>query len=151
MYDVIQGFYISDTPGSPSDKIVISRVTEEKCTISWKIPLEDGGDTVSHYIVERRETSRLNWVVMETECKTLSCVSTRLIKNNEYIFRVRGVNKFGPGVPLESEPVIARNAYSKLQRFPNFAIAKDKKNPKKCKNTKCYLVKCLFLEAEDFR
>lgn len=50
---------------------------------------------------------------METECKTLSCVSTKLIKNNEYIFRVRGVNKFGPGIPLESDPVIARNAYSK--------------------------------------
>lgn len=82
--------------------------------MSWKIPLEDGGDIVSHYIVERRETSRLNWVVMETECKTLSCVSSRLIKNNEYIFRVRGVNKFGPGVPLESDPIIARNAYSKL-------------------------------------
>lgn len=111
------GFPLSDTPGAPADKIVISRVTEEKCTVSWKIPLEDGGDIVSHYIVERRETSRLNWVIMEAECKTLSCVSSRLIKNNEYIFRVRGVNKFGPGVPLESDPVIARNAYSKLQHF----------------------------------
>lgn len=103
-----------DTPGAPADKIVISRVTEEKCTVSWKIPLEDGGDTVTHYIVERRETSRLNWVIMETECKSLSCVSSRLIKNNEYVFRVRGVNKYGPGVPLESDPVIARNAYSKI-------------------------------------
>lgn len=102
----------ADTPGPPSDKIVISRVTEEKCTVSWKMPLEDGGDRVTHYIVERRETSRLNWAVMESECKTLSCVSSRLIKNNEYIFRVRGVNKYGPGVPLESEPIIARNAYS---------------------------------------
>lgn len=100
---------------------MISRVTEEKCTVSWKIPLEDGGDIVSHYIVERRETSRLNWVLMEAECKTLSCVSSKLIKNNEYIFRVRGVNKFGPGVPLESEPVIARNAYSKWQHFEKFS------------------------------
>lgn len=113
--DLTVGCFLSDTPGQPADKIVISRVTEEKCTVSWKIPLEDGGDTVTHYIVERRETSRLNWVMMETECKTLSCVSSRLIKNNEYIFRVRGVNKFGPGVPLESEPVIARNAYSEPQ------------------------------------
>lgn len=112
------GFCRVDTPGAPADNIVISRVTEEKCTVSWKIPLEDGGDSVTHYIVERRETSRLNWVAMETECKTLSCVSSKLIKNNEYVFRVRGVNKFGPGVPLESEPIIARNAYSK-QHFPD--------------------------------
>ena len=81
--------------------------------MSWKIPLQDGGDLVTHYIVERRETSRLNWVIMEAECKTLSCVSSRLIKNNEYVFRVRGVNKFGPGVALETDPIIARNAYSK--------------------------------------
>lgn len=113
--DTSDSFFFPDTPGAPADNIVISRVTEEKCTVSWKIPLEDGGDTVTHYIVERRETSRLNWVIVEAECKTLSCVSSRLIKNNEYLFRVRGVNKFGPGVPLESEPVIARNAYSELQ------------------------------------
>ncbi|XP_036400676.1 titin-like [Megalops cyprinoides] len=103
---------VLDAPGPCTDTIKISPVTEEKCTVSWKIPLEDGGDPVTHYIAERRETSRLNWVVAETECKTLSCVITRLIKNNEYIFRVRGVNKYGPGVPLESEPVIARNAYT---------------------------------------
>lgn len=93
--------------------------------MSWKIPLEDGGDSVTHYVVERRETSRLNWVLVEAECKTLSCVSSRLIKNNEYIFRVRGVNKFGPGVPLESESVIARNAYSKaafLGSAPPFSL-----------------------------
>ncbi|KAJ8416942.1 hypothetical protein AAFF_G00328200 [Aldrovandia affinis] len=78
---------VLDTPGPCEDKIKISRVTEEKCTISWKIPLEDGGDSVAHYIVERRETSRLNWAIVETECKTLSCVATRMIKNNEYIFR----------------------------------------------------------------
>lgn len=108
---------IPDTPGPPDGKVTISRVTEEKCTVSWKIPLEDGGDSVTHYIVDRRETSRLNWVVMETECRTLSCVSTKLIKNNEYIFRVRGVNKYGAGVPLESEPIIARNAYSKSSFF----------------------------------
>lgn len=125
IWDLTVDFCLSDTPGPPADRIVISRVTEEKCTVSWKIPLEDGGDTVTHYIVERRETSRLNWVRMETECKTLSCVSSRLIKNNEYIFRVIGVNKFGPGVPLESEPVIARNAYSK-SRLVIFKDCKSK-------------------------
>ncbi|KAI4788997.1 hypothetical protein KUCAC02_035499, partial [Chaenocephalus aceratus] len=103
---------VLDTPGAPAESVTISRVTEEKCSVSWKIPLEDGGDIVTHYIVERRETSRLNWVLMETECKTLACVSSHLIKNNEYVFRVRGVNKFGVGVPLESEPVRARNAYT---------------------------------------
>lgn len=92
---------------------MVSRVTEEKCTLSWNMPQEDGGAEITHYIVERRETSRLNWVIVEPECQTMSCVVTRLIKNNEYIFRVRAVNKYGPGVPLESEAVIARNSFSK--------------------------------------
>lgn len=122
VYFMRKSVIISDTPGPPEGTITISRVTEEKCTVSWKIPMEDGGDRVTHYIVERRETSRLNWVIMEAECKTLSCVSTKLIKNNEYIFRVRGVNKYGPGVPLESEPVIARNAYSKYDYVLMFSL-----------------------------
>uniref|UniRef100_A0A8C9RLR6 Titin-like n=1 Tax=Scleropages formosus TaxID=113540 RepID=A0A8C9RLR6_SCLFO len=82
-------------------------------------PLEDGGDPVSHYIVERRDTNRLNWVTMEAECKTLSCVIA-MIKNSEYIFRVRGVNKYGPGVPLQSEPVVARNTFSKHDTICNY-------------------------------
>lgn len=106
-------FFCLDSPGACAEKITISRVTDEKCTLAWNPPQEDGGAEITHYIVERRETSRLNWVIVEPECQTLSCSVTRLIKNNEYIFRVRAVNKYGPGVPLESEPIIARNSFSK--------------------------------------
>lgn len=35
----------------------------------------------------------------------------KLVRGGEYVFRVRGVNKFGAGDPLESEPVIAKNAF----------------------------------------
>lgn len=112
-------FYLySDSPGPCAGKITVSRITEEKCTLSWNIPEEDGGAQITHYIVERRETSRLHWVIVEAECQTLSCVVTKLIKNNEYIFRVRGVNKYGPGVPLETEPIIARNAFSEYYYLP---------------------------------
>lgn len=103
----------TDSPGPCAGKITISRVTEEKCTLAWNAPHEDGGAEITHYIVERRETSRLNWVIVDAECATLSCVTKRLIKNNEYIFRVRAVNKYGPGVPLETETMVARNSFSK--------------------------------------
>lgn len=68
---------------------------------------------MSHYIVERRDTNRLNWVVMDDECKEPTCNITRLFKNTEYLFRVRGVNKYGCGVYLQSEPMVARNTFSK--------------------------------------
>uniref|UniRef100_A0A4W3IP84 Fibronectin type-III domain-containing protein n=1 Tax=Callorhinchus milii TaxID=7868 RepID=A0A4W3IP84_CALMI len=76
------------------------------------MPLEDGGAEITHFIVERRETSRLNWAIVEPECLTLSTVASRFVKNNEYIFRVRAVNKYGPGVLLESGPVVARNLFT---------------------------------------
>lgn len=107
-------FKFPDTPGVCEGSITISKVTEESCTLSWKPPVEDGGDEVSHYIVERRDTNRLNWVIVHAECKKLNCNITQLFKNTEYLFRVRGVNKYGPGVYLQSEPMVARNTFSKL-------------------------------------
>lgn len=81
--------------------------------MSWKKPLEDGGDSITHYIVERRDTNRLNWVIVDAECKALVCDIKTLFKNHEYIFRVRGVNKYGAGVALQSSPIFARNSFSK--------------------------------------
>lgn len=96
--------------------IEISKITEESCTLSWKPPLEDGGDEVTHYIVERRDTNRLNWVIMHAECKELTCNIACLFKNTEYLFRVRGVNKYGAGVYLQSQPMVARNTFSKYRK-----------------------------------
>ena len=69
---------------------------------------------VTHSIVEKRETSRIMWSIISE--KLVDCIVNvpRLIKDNEYIFRVRGVNKYGVGDPLESEPVVARNAFGIL-------------------------------------
>lgn len=103
---------LPDSPGVCEGSIKITNVTEESCTLSWKPPLEDGGDEVSYYIIERRDTNRLNWVIVHAECKDLTCNITRLFKNTEYLFRVRGVNKYGAGVYLQSEPMVARNTFS---------------------------------------
>lgn len=102
---------VLDRPGAPEGPISIYGVTNEKCSISWKPPLQDGGSDVSHYIVERRETSRLVWTVVEPKVQTLNLKITKLLPGNEYIFRVIPVNKYGVGEPLESEPMVARNPF----------------------------------------
>lgn len=102
---------VLDRPGPPEGPITIYGVSNEKCSISWKPPLQDGGSDVSHYIVERRETSRLVWTVVEPKVQTLNLKITKLLPGNEYIFRVIPVNKYGVGEPLESEPMIARNPF----------------------------------------
>uniref|UniRef100_A0A3Q3GMY7 Titin n=1 Tax=Labrus bergylta TaxID=56723 RepID=A0A3Q3GMY7_9LABR len=111
---------VLDRPGPPEGPISVYGVTSEKCSISWKSPLQDGGSDVSHYIVERRETSRLVWTVIEQKVQTLNLKITKLLPGNEYIFRVIPVNKYGVGEPLESEPMIARNPYTRSLRGTSY-------------------------------
>lgn len=87
----------------------------------WSPPADEGGAMVTHYIVEKRETSRIMWSIVSE--KLVDCIVNvpRLIKGNEYIFRVRGVNKYGIGDALESEPIIAKNAFGTQTVSPSFA------------------------------
>uniref|UniRef100_A0A8C9EWL9 Titin n=1 Tax=Pavo cristatus TaxID=9049 RepID=A0A8C9EWL9_PAVCR len=102
---------VLDRPGPPEGPAEITGVTAEKCMLSWKPPLQDGGSDISHYVVEKRETSRLVWTVVDSNVQTLNCKVTKLLEGNEYIFRIMAVNKYGIGEPLESEPVLAKNPF----------------------------------------
>uniref|UniRef100_A0A8C3Y2N7 Titin n=1 Tax=Catharus ustulatus TaxID=91951 RepID=A0A8C3Y2N7_CATUS len=102
---------VLDRPGPPEGPVEITGVTAEKCTLSWKPPLQDGGSDISHYVVEKRETSRLVWTVVDSNVQTLNCKVTKLLEGNEYVFRIMAVNKYGVGEPLESDPVVAKNPF----------------------------------------
>uniref|UniRef100_A0A3P8SRY5 Titin n=1 Tax=Amphiprion percula TaxID=161767 RepID=A0A3P8SRY5_AMPPE len=67
---------------------------------------------IMHYIVEKRETSRLAWTLVYGDMKATTCKVTKLLKGNEYIFRVRGVNKYGDGEALESEATKAMDPFT---------------------------------------
>ena len=84
---------VLDKPGPPAGPLEITGLTAEKCSLSWGPPQEDGGAAIDYYIVEKRETSRLAWTICEGELRTTFCKVTKLLKGNEYIFRVTGVNK----------------------------------------------------------
>lgn len=82
-------------------------------TLWWDAPHNDGCARVSHYLIEKRETSRLAWALIEDNCEGLSYTATKLITGNEYQFRISAVNKFGVSRPLDSDPVVAQIQYSK--------------------------------------
>uniref|UniRef100_A0A803VG61 Titin n=1 Tax=Ficedula albicollis TaxID=59894 RepID=A0A803VG61_FICAL len=103
---------VLDRPGPPAGPLEISGLTAEKCHLSWGPPQENGGADIDHYIVEKRETSRIAWTLCEGELKTTSCKVTKLLKGNEYIFRVMGLNKYGVGEPLESVAVKALDPFT---------------------------------------
>lgn len=102
-----------DKPGPPSGEIQFKKITADSITIMWDPPADEGGAMVTHYIVEKRESSRIMWSIISEKLEECIVSVSRLIKGNEYIFRVRGVNKYGVGDPLESEPVIAQNSFGK--------------------------------------
>ena len=106
-----------DKPGPPPGEIQLKKVTASSITIMWDPPEDEGGAMVTHYIVEKREASRIQWSIISENWAECIVNVPRLIKGNEYIFRVRGVNKYGVGDPLESEPVEAKNAFGKDKTY----------------------------------
>ncbi|XP_061139945.1 titin-like isoform X1 [Syngnathus typhle] len=102
---------VLDRPGSPEGPLRVKAVSGEKCNLHWNPPLNDGGASVSHYILEKRETSRVTWTGVDPHVETVSYKATKLTPGREYIFRVCAVNKFGVGEYLESEPFIAQNPF----------------------------------------
>uniref|UniRef100_A0A8D2NTC3 Titin n=1 Tax=Zosterops lateralis melanops TaxID=1220523 RepID=A0A8D2NTC3_ZOSLA len=102
---------VLDRPGPPEGPVQVTGVTAEKCALAWGPPLHDGGSDISHYIVEKRETSRLAWTVVASEVLPTMLKVTKLLEGNEYVFRIMAVNKYGVGEPLESAPVMMRNPF----------------------------------------
>lgn len=44
---------VLDAPGMPEGPCIISDVMADRVTLSWKVPIEDGGATVSNFIIEK--------------------------------------------------------------------------------------------------
>ncbi|KAM6937763.1 titin-like [Xenentodon cancila] len=103
---------VLDRPGPPGGPLEVSGLSAEKCTLSWGAPHETGGSEIMHYIVEKCETSRVAWILVYGDIQTTTCKITKLVRGNEYLFRVRAVNQYGEGEILESEPIKALDPYT---------------------------------------
>lgn len=102
---------VLDKPGEPQGPLIVTGIAKDHCSLAWKPPLQDGGSKISHYIVERRETSRLVWTVVDPKVKNVCLKVNKLLEGDEYIFRVHAVNQFGVGAPLESAPVLIKDPF----------------------------------------
>nr|XP_019933946.1 PREDICTED: titin-like [Paralichthys olivaceus] len=102
---------VLDRPGPPDGSLRVKVISADKCNLHWNLPLNDGGACVSHYIIEKRETSRVTWTGVDAHVEAVSYKVTKLVPGKEYIFRIAAVNKFGVGEFLESDPFIAQNPF----------------------------------------
>ncbi|KAF3843850.1 hypothetical protein F7725_002699 [Dissostichus mawsoni] len=102
---------VLDRPGPPGGPLEVSDVTADNCILSWAPPADDGGAKIDGYVIQKRESSRLVWTNVVSDLQVTQYKVTKLLKGNEYIFRVMAVNKYGIGECLDSEPTIADNPY----------------------------------------
>uniref|UniRef100_A0A3B4H717 Titin n=1 Tax=Pundamilia nyererei TaxID=303518 RepID=A0A3B4H717_9CICH len=102
---------VLDKPSPCEGPLHVTGVAEDRCTLVWHPPLHDGGSPITHYIIERRETSRLAWTVVSSNCGITCYKVTKLLEGDEYMFRVMAVNSHGVSEPLESGAVIMKTPF----------------------------------------
>lgn len=73
--------------------------------LQWKPPENDGGAPIESYIVERRDKSDKEWnVVGQVDAKPdgpQQILDDKVVEGKEYYYRVKSVNKAGPGDPCD--------------------------------------------------
>lgn len=77
-------------------------VDKDHCEVAWEKPEDDGGAPLEGYIVERREKQDKDWhVVGHTPAETTALVDDKVVEGKEYYYRIKAVNKAGPGDPCD--------------------------------------------------
>lgn len=113
----------ADKPGPPA-ALDISEITNESCFLAWNPPRDDGGSTVTNYIVEKRQTDKEEWMKLSATVKQTTFSACKLTPLKEYIFRVSAENQYGIGQPAEHVPIIAKYSFGRSTHRKHFHAVK---------------------------
>lgn len=104
----------TDKPGKPVN-FAFEDIRNTSVVCKWDPPVDNGGSEILNYIVEKKDATKddTGWVNISSAVKGCSVPVTNLIEGKEYIFRVTGENKFGPGPPCYSAKLLAKNEFGK--------------------------------------
>uniref|UniRef100_A0A3B3QGE6 Titin n=1 Tax=Paramormyrops kingsleyae TaxID=1676925 RepID=A0A3B3QGE6_9TELE len=100
-----------DKPGPPTGPVKFNEISVESVKISWEPPKFTGGCPVSHYIVQKRDTTTTTWENVSTSVARSALKVPRLKTGAEYQFRVIAVNRYGKSYGLDSACVVAQYPY----------------------------------------
>uniref|UniRef100_A0A8D3AWU0 Titin n=1 Tax=Scophthalmus maximus TaxID=52904 RepID=A0A8D3AWU0_SCOMX len=94
-----------DKPGPPTGPVRLEDISAESITLNWEPPTYTGGCPISNYVVEKRDTTTINWVVVSaTIARTTLKVAN--LKTGEYKVRICAINKLGVGEPTDIQGVV---------------------------------------------
>ena len=90
---------VSDVPDAPRF-LQIENIYHDSVLLSWKAPLNDGGSSVTQYVVEKLEPPMTKWIRC---CVTrfTHCAVENLSATKQYQFRVSAENLNGRSQPCE--------------------------------------------------
>lgn len=88
---------------------------KDHADLKWTPPDSDGGAPITGYVVEYKDKFGKDWVKgIEVPGDQLEATVPGLKENNQYEFRVRAINKAGPGEPSDAtKPIIAKCRFVK--------------------------------------
>lgn len=110
-----------DIPGKPGTP-EIEDWNENSVELKWDKPKDNGGAPITGYVIEKKEKFSPNWdEILTTDSPEPKASVPGLKEGNTYQFRVRAVNKAGPG-----EPSNATQAHVAKARFLKPHIVRDK-------------------------
>ncbi|KAK8746935.1 hypothetical protein OTU49_016904 [Cherax quadricarinatus] len=98
-----------DKPGPPIGPFDVSNITESSLLLHWDEPDFDGGSPITHYVLEKRESTKKAWAKVGQTASTVTEMEvTGLKKGTAYYFRVYAFNAVGQSPPLQpDEPITA--------------------------------------------
>lgn len=98
-------------PGKPEGPLDVEDVHKDGCTLKWNKPLDDGGEPLEGYLIEKLDPDTGSWVpVGKSPIPEMNV--TGLTPGKAYSFRVKALNKEGESEPLETlGPIVAKDPY----------------------------------------
>lgn len=114
-------------PAGPPGKPDIVDWSEKHVDLKWTPPKSDGGAAITGYVIEAKEKFSSQWVEMATlQGSKPEGKCEGLIKGKEYQFRVRAVNKAGPGEPSEPTRIhLCKERHCKCTYFVIIYLSAD--------------------------
>jgi titin len=114
---------VADKP-SPVCNLDVVEVTRENVILRWEEPEDDGGESVSNYVVEKKDMQRMMWLTCNNACLKNEIRISKLRENGEFQFRVMAENSYGLSDPVDTPTVLIRDRY-KTPDAPDGVRAKE--------------------------
>jgi len=103
---------VVDKPSKPQGPIIAKEIRQDRITIEWRPPIDDGGVELERYTIEKCEANKKIWTkVGDVDKEVENFCAQKLQQDVEYLFRIIAKNAVGFSDALESESIRTRTSF----------------------------------------